>query len=211
MTEKQACIQLLIEAIAATATFLAVVVAIWGDGLRRSWAGPKLRLRLLDPTGEPIPLSTGQAARYYHVEIRNARPSAIGTNVRVYVTKIRRPRADGQFTPTELADVLSGGVPLTRQHGHTMPANATVGPQANYDLATIAEGSPSVGLQLVFVPNNANPRIGKDERVQLELVAWGDQGKSPPLHVEIAWDGAWDNDTALMARHLVVKVIPQLR
>ena len=105
---------------------------------------------------------------------------------------------------------MTGSIPLARQHGHTLPLLATVGPAATYDLLCLISGALINGkagaqLQLVFTPNNLDPLIRAGERVLVELVALSNQGQSPPLQIEISWNGQWSDDTETMSRNLVVK------
>lgn len=181
------------------------VLAIWGDPIRRRWIGTKLTLRVLDPEGEPVPHTDGTPARYYHVVVENLRPHAPATNTHVVLSRITRPSADGRFYPASGPNI-TGPIPLTRQHGHTLPLMATVGQSANYDLLNVVQGGHAA-LQLVFIPNNLNQVLKAGERLLVELVAVSDQAQSPPLHVEISWNGEWSSDQGIMGQNLVVRTI----
>jgi hypothetical protein len=39
----------------------------------------------------------------------------------------------------------------------------------------------------------------------IKVQAIADNAESKPLHIEIAWDGQWSEDTRQMQQHLVVK------
>lgn len=196
-----------IALLAALASTAVAVLAIWGDPIRRRLTGAQLELDVLDPMGEPMNLTTGAPARFYHLRVRNLRPHVVTTNTQVLLTRLARPAADGSFQPGP--GDLGAGVPLTRQHGHTMPRTASLGPPANYDLVSVVK-NVGAQLSLVFVPNNLDPNIPTNIPVRLELVAVSDQAQSPPRCVEIAWDGQWSDDTAVMANHFVVKRIPRI-
>jgi hypothetical protein len=195
----------IINGLVAVGTIAIAVLAIWGEPIRRRWIGTKLNLKLLDPDGEFTNLSNGAPAWYYHVAVENLRPHAPANNAHVVLTKLTKPSADGQFDP-ETNPIITGPIPLIRQHAHTLPRLATVGPPAHFDLLNLVQRSDAQ-LQLVFVPNNLNPSIKAGERVLVELVAVSDQAQSPPLQVEISWNGQWSTDRSIMKRNLVVRTL----
>src|ERR1700723_2193154 len=96
MTDCQFWIQTAVLALGSIGTVSVAGLAIWGDKIRRKYVGAKLRLRLLDPSGEAMTLANGAEARFYHVVMENLRPHAIATNACVVITEIVRPNADGQ-------------------------------------------------------------------------------------------------------------------
>jgi hypothetical protein len=209
MSPEQFLIQECITGAAALGTITVAILATWGEPIRRRLVGTELELSLLDPAGEAINLAGGQAARYYHVVVKNRRPHAVATNAHVVVTKLIRATGHGQFPQVGLLQGITGALPLIRQHQHTLPRLATIGPDANYDLVNVIE-NVGAAIQLVFAPNNLDASVRPNTRVVLELVAVCDQMQSKPLYVDIAWDGQWSPDTLAMAQHFVVKAITQL-
>ena|ERR1700733_2607882 len=201
-------VQEIIAGVAAVASLFVAVLAIWGEPIRRRFVGAKLRLRLLDPNGEPIDVAAGPA-RYYHVVVSNLRPHAIATNAHVVMTKVKRATAQGQYPDTTLMHGLSAPLPLIRQHQDRLGARATIGPDANFDLVAVVK-TKGAAIQLQFVPNNLDRSIQANTRTAIELVAVCDQMQSDPLCVEIVWDGQFSLDTPTMAQHFLVKPMRRL-
>ena len=202
MSETQFWIQTGIQIATVIATLLLGAIAIWGDSIKVKLLGSKLQLSLFDPEGNRINLTDGTNTRYYHLRVTNTRRLAQAHNVRVVVTKIVRPAADGSI-PEE---TLSGPVQLTWQHGHSMPQYPTVGPSINCDLGCLLKDK-GFSLSLLFVPNNVNPQVLSNQKMQIEAIAVSDETESNPITVEITWDGAWTEDAKEMRKHMVVKEI----
>ncbi len=202
MSDTQFWIQTGVQIGVVLATLLLAVLAIWGNSIRSKLVGPKLTLKLFDPLGERIDLSDGSEARYYHLRVTNTRRTARANNVRVVLTKVMRSAADGSF-PSES---LTGPIQLTWQHGHSMPQYPTIGPAINCDLGFIVKGKRFM-LCTLFVPNNLNPQVLKDQKIRIEALAVSDETESKPVCVEIAWDGDWKEDAKEMSKHMVVKQI----
>ena len=195
-------IQTAVQIVAVLATLLLAILAIWGNSIRARLVGPKLKLKLFNPEGERINLSNGSQARYYHVRVTNERRSAQANNVRVVLTKVMRPAADGSIP----LDSLSGPIQLTWQHGHSMPQYPTIGPAINCDLGCLINGKGFV-LTTLFVPNNLDNKILANQKIKIEVIAIADETESNPLCIEIAWDGQWTEDLKEMMKHMVVKEV----
>lgn len=202
MTETQYWIQTGVQIGTVVATLLLGTIAIWGDLIKAKLLGPKLHLSLFDPAGERINLTDGTNARYYHLRVTNTRRSAQAQNVRVVLTKIVRPAADGSI-PEE---TLSGPIQLTWQHSHSMPQYPTLGPPINCDLGCVLKDKGFV-LSLMFVPNNIDPKVLAKQTMRVEAIAVSDQTESKPVTIEITWDGVWYEDAKEMSKHMVVKEI----
>jgi hypothetical protein len=79
---------------AAIGTFLAVVVALFGDWLRGIWFRPALKLALRRAAGEATTVgSMSVPARYYHLVVSNDR-SRNATHVEVLLVRIEVPGPD---------------------------------------------------------------------------------------------------------------------
>jgi hypothetical protein len=202
MTECQFWIQTGVQVATVVATLTLAGIAIWGEAIRAKWLGPRLTLRLFDPQGERIDLTDGTPSRWYHLRAANERRSAHAVNVRVVLTKVSRPSADGHVRPT----LLSGPIQLTWQHGHSLPQYPTLGPALNADLGFVTSNGV-FRLTPVFVPNNLDVEIRPGQRVVVEALAISDQAESRAVCVEIAWDGVWSEDATEMGTHLVVKEV----
>jgi hypothetical protein len=73
-------------------------------------------------------------------------------------------------------------------------------------LGNIRKDSPFL-LATMFRPIYLDTTININQRAKVSVQAVSDEGESAPLDIEIAWDGIWQEDAALMAEHLVIKVI----
>lgn len=193
-------IQTCVQVAGVVATLLLGVLAIWGESLRARFTGPRLTVRLFKSEGELITIATGSPARYYHLRVVNTRPSALATNVRVVLTKVARPAADGQMR----WEPLTGPVPFRWQHAEMLPENITIGPPLNADLGFLVQSSTAFPLSLPLAPNNLNALVRKGETLGVEVQALSDQTMSKPLRVSISWDGNWSDDSIQMTKHLVV-------
>ena len=191
---------LIVQGLVGVGTLLLAAVAIWGN-LFRSWlSGPKLRVSLHDPTGELITLKDGRRARYYHLRVTSHRNWAPAHNVRLLLTKIFQPAADGRLVDRS----FSGPLQLTWQFPEFHPRFSFIGPDDICDLGSIIKGE-RFAITPYVVPNNFTGYVGSNQRIQVEVVAVADNGQSQPIRLEIAWDGTWSDETEEMGRHLVVK------
>ena len=184
----------------AVGTVAVAILAIWGDWVRERLAGPKLLLSLHDPEGEPINVSDGTPSRYYHLKVCNGRRWALGRNVRVLLTKINKPAADGAFQGV----AHSGPLQLTWQYPHFHPLFPTIGPDDICDLGDLQKGR-CFKLSLHFFPNNFQGVLKEPGKMRVEIIAAADNAESKPLLIESAWDGQWSDDTNQMSKHLVIK------
>jgi len=208
MTDCQFVWSMVVQGVDALATLLLGVVAIWGDRIKAKLFGPRLELTLHDPQGELIPLrvqggSHTVPGRYYHLRVINPRRNSPAHNVRVVLTGVGRPSADGQLVPQR----LSGPIQLGWQHQYARPQFQTIGPQSICDLGYVVEGGNFHISTLFPPPNNVDGVVRPGEKVQLEIVAVADEVESKPLRVEIAWNGKWSEDCGTMAGNLVVREV----
>ena len=202
MTNCQFWIQTSVAIAGVVATLIIAALAIWGQRVRARWAGPKLTLRLLDPQGERIDLTDGTNCRFYHLQVTNWRRSSHAQNVRVVLTKVSRPAADGSISP----NALSGPIQLTWQHGHSLPQYLTLGPPQNADLGNVTR-TGVFKLSPIFFATNLNAVLQPGERMEVETIAVSDETESAPLCVSIAWDGTWAEDATQMTHHLTMKEV----
>ncbi len=191
---------IVIQALGTVATILVAILAIWGEYVRSRFAGPRLSLTLHDPEGEAIARSSGEMTRYYHLKVSNRRRWAPARNVRVVLTSIIKPAADGTLP----ARRLSGPLQLTWQFPQIHPQYPTIGPDDICDLGCLVRGK---GFELTpyVIPNNFEGHLDQPGRMLVEVQAVADNAESKSLTIEVAWDGKWSDDTAEMRRHLVVK------
>ena len=204
MTEKQFFWYMLCNWSLVVATIVLSIVAIWGHMLRARWFGPRLRLRLHDRRGEVSKFSDGAMARFYHLLVWNERRAAPAHNVRVVVTAVFRPSADGAMTPT----ALSGPVQLQWQFQPSKPQFQTIGAESVCDLGYIRQGEEFT-LALPSHPISLDPTLKAGHRMLVVVAALADECESNELRLEISSDGKWCEDADEMSKNLVVKDVTQ--
>jgi hypothetical protein len=189
----------IIQILLAIGTFLAVIIAIFGERIQ-FWLrlGPKLKLELIDPVGESISgPSPDILFRYYHLRVSNQHKWSPATNTRIVITGLARPASDGRFSPQSLSGPLQF---LWRFNKFHPSIYSTVGYPEICDLGYLQRGSKFT-LSLFVIPTNLNVTISANERMRVEVRAIADNAESEPLYVEISWDGKWSEDTPEMAKH----------
>src|SRR3990170_3002696 len=119
----------IIQIAVGVGTIAVAILAIWGDQVRhRLGLGLRLTLLLDDPLGELIDISEGTGirtpARYYHLRVRNSHGWSQATNVRVVITGLAKPAADGSM----VTQPLSGPLQLMWRFSSYHPSYSIVGP-----------------------------------------------------------------------------------
>jgi hypothetical protein len=191
---------LIIQGAVGVGTLLVAITAIWGDVIRSRWSGPKLRVSIHDAKGELNWLNDKRPARYYHMTVINDRRWSPAHNVRVLLTKVFQPAADGRWVDRS----FSGPLQLSWQFPESHPMFPVMGPDRICDLGFIVKGE-RFRLSPYVVPNNFTGYVSSNEKILVEVVAVADNGESLPARVEITWDGEWSDEETEMSRHLVVK------
>jgi len=198
-----------IQLFVAIGTIAVAILAIWGQQITHFLGlGPKLQLQLPDPLGEIIISSTGggrvSKIRYYHVKVRNSHKWTQATNVRVVISEIARPAADGTYSQQQLV----GPLQLMWRFAMYHPQYSVLGSDEICDLGYVSDkkfvfstfGDPTYFLGTVE-PN---------QRVRIEIKALANNAESRPFYIDISWDGSWSEDTIQMANHLVIKEVPSM-
>ncbi len=199
--------------LSAVGTIGAVVVALFGEPLKRRLFPPSLQLSLRDPRGETVtvrqtrggaavlaPIITRQA-RYYHLIVSNSKRWPTVQDVRVLLLEVQELGQDGQFTT-----IWTGATPMRWRHQEFEPPAKPVGPSADVDLCSIIKDQ-SVSLLTLFSPTNLPGIITAGARKRFKFQAQGIEVDSSPLLIEIAWNGQWSDNPDEMANGLVVKEI----
>jgi hypothetical protein len=114
------------------ATLLLGIIAIWGDWIKAKLLAPRLTVEILNPRGEATQFSDGVMSRHYHLIIKNQRKSSKAHNVRVLMTALARPAADGWYGSSP----LSGGVQLVWQYKDSIPQFPVIGSPLICDLGS---------------------------------------------------------------------------
>jgi hypothetical protein len=196
-----------IQLAVAVGTIAVAVLAVWGEPIRYFFGvRPRLRLVLHDPMGEPIAISEADGSttpsRYYHVRVFNRFKSIEARNVRVVIVRLARPAADGSM----VAQPLAGPLQLMWRFSALHAPSAVVGSEDFSDLGYLKKGE-HFRLTPFVAPNNFPGSLKPGERLIVELKALADNAESQSLCIEVSWDGKWDDDSAAMANHLVVKAV----
>ena len=76
-------------------TFLAVIVAIWGERIRQHWSMPKLVLFLNEPALTVT--NSGIKGWYYILSVKNTRRSTPTQNVRILLSEMFKKGPDGAW------------------------------------------------------------------------------------------------------------------
>lgn len=196
----------------ALATFIAALVALFGDWIRGRWFRPKLELTLEVPLGvaqrvtigSPDGSSREEDARFYGLKVRNKNRWPVATQVQVYLLRIEEPRSDGQ-----LAKIWGVDIPLRWQHQEIAPLARSIGQEAAVDLLHVVAHkwvamSPLV-LPIGFPMQQRNTAFSK---IVLSVQARSAEADSEVVRVEVSWNGKWAPGEAEMANNLVVKMLP---
>jgi hypothetical protein len=192
-------IELAIQGLIALGTISIAVLAVWGDWFRSRLASPKLRINLRDPLGELTKFQNGTPVRYYHIRVSNQRAWVPARNTRILVRSLSKPAPDGTFLEeTQVSDLQ-----LTWRYPQLGTMYRTIGPEEFCDLGSVTKDG--FRLTTYVIPNNFTRVIVQQGKLRAEILAVADNGYSQPLHVEISWDGQWDDGAAEMSRHLMIK------
>lgn len=203
-----ACDQI-IQLFVALGTIAVAILAIWGDRIRYTLGlGPKLDLTLIDPESELINISTSvdgatTPARYYHLKVTNKNRWSKATNVRVVITGIAIPAADGSY----ISQPLIGPLQLMWRFSNFRPSlYGIVGPDEICDLGYLKKGERFILTPYIY-PNNFPGALEANQKMLIEVKAIADNAESQSICIEIFWDGNWSDDTQKMAEHLVLREV----
>lgn len=170
--------------------------------VRSWWPGPKLRVLPHNPLGELTTLADGTPVRYYHLTVTNDRKWSTAHNVRVLLTNIFQPAADGSWVDRS----FGGPLQLTWQSPELHEQYPSIGPDYVSDLGCIVKGR-QFGLTPYVIPNDFNGFVGPNQSIRVKVVAVADNGKSEPALIEIAWNGNWSDEAEEMGHHLIVEKV----
>jgi hypothetical protein len=144
------------------------------------------------------------ASRWYHVEVGNKRRMSRATDTQVCLIAVDEPNAAGQFVRRS-----TGAIPLTVRHEGIARPGRVVGSPVQWNLCSVARDSPQGGpffaLHPVVAPTDIKLQTNQPFKTAYILQAQSIEVDSKPLRVEVAWNGKWSEDTAVMTSHLVVK------
>lgn len=203
-----------VSAAAAGATFLAVLVALFGQAFRGKFFPPKLGLRLLDPKGEKAVarlawVENGEVkermedCRYYHLQVSNSRRWSPAHEVQVVLLRLEEPAPQGGWKVE-----WTGAIPLGWRHQQLYSTSRTVGALADVDLCSVIKNK-WLALHPLITPFNLKVQRREPCVLCLTIQAQSSECDSRPIRVKVAWDGKWHDGAQEMIGHLSVEVLDE--
>ncbi|MEX0810279.1 MAG: hypothetical protein WD044_16255 [Dongiaceae bacterium] len=198
------------QAVLAIATIVVAVVAVFGERIRARIYPPMLNLKLLDAKGSLSPTyltspdgsTRTEDSRWYHVEVRNDRRWSPARQVQVNLVRVEEPDASGVFQIT-----WRGALPFRWRYQEIHPISRTLGAPADCDLCCVVKEKWFELSSLIDV-TSLKSRREQPFRMIVTLRAQSIEVDSKFLRLEIVWNGLWSDDSATMARNLVIKAKP---
>jgi hypothetical protein len=195
---------------AAVATFLAVLVALFGQAFRGKFFPPKLRSALADARGErtrvrlrwieeQTPVEREEDARYYHLRVWNDRRWSPAQQTQVVLLRVDEPDAGGVLVP-----IWTGDIPLGWRHQSVTPLQRTIGPEAYADICSVVRGK-WLQVHTLIQPNNLATVRRAACILVVHLQARSSEVDSKIVRIRIAWDGDWHDGAEEMKRHLKIE------
>lgn len=201
----------------ASATFLAVLAALFLDWFRARFFPPVLDLTLVDRRGAPTalavitppgppPQTTFQTvSRWYHVRVTNNRRMSRARDTQACLIAIELPNAAG-------GDVRqpTGSIPLKVKLEGVVRPGRIVGPAVEWDLCSVFKEmqagaqNPFVQLHPIIAPTNIPTQMQGPFSMVLVLQAQSVEVDSRVLRLQLVWDGVWSDDTDQMSNHFVI-------
>jgi hypothetical protein len=203
----------------ALATFMAVVVALFGEWFKARFFPPRLRLSIVNPLGIKTPVHLTfrdadgvehvkkKAGRYYHVQVENTALWPKATQVQICIVKVEEPGPDGQFMVT-----WTGEIPLTWEFQPLHGLMRDVGRTAKADLCAVVQDKWLQLRTMIEVLNFQSTRRKDDPLAIMNFIvtleARSVETSSAPLRVKISWDRAWSDGDVEMQQHFTVQPQP---
>jgi len=186
-----------LQLLVAMSTFFVAIAAIWGQRITHLVGlGAKLHLQLQDPQGE-----FSKSARYYHIKAWNSNKWTQATNVRVVISGFARQASDEDY----IQQLLVGPLQLKRRFEKCNPQYSILGADAIFDLGCI--NRKNFRFITYEEADDFLGTIQPNQSVRIELRVLSDNAESPPLLLEITWDGAWSDESSIMAKHLIINEV----
>jgi hypothetical protein len=196
-----------VKALGTLATLLAVVVALFGARLRNWLAPPNLAIALADEAGWPAVLhmldhrtnvATLTTGLWFHVRVSNSRRWSPVTGLHIMLISIEAPDAAERWQ-----FVWKGQCPLTWRHEPSQ-APKSVGYDAECDLCYVLKEPRGLRLSPMNRGQVEDTFRPGAIRIALTVQARGIEADSPPLRLELSWNGQWSDDASQMRRNFVI-------
>lgn len=199
--------------LSALGTIAVAIMAIWGEWIRTTFVGPKLRISEFNFRGTVTDLNffgpqqnligTSRAI-YYHLEVRNLRSWAPAKDCRVMLRELYRKGSDGAFNPVRVV------VPV--QYVWTpsewSPALQTITDTAVFDFGRLTANSGMFEPTLYVTGGDFNGFIRGPGFIRYGLQIVAENAKPSPLQFfEVVWNGQWSENLDEMALNLRIREI----
>ena len=195
----------IINGFIAIGTVAVAILAIWGDPIRATVAGPKLKLFPHNNLrGSVVPLSNGILSIYYHLKVVNERSSVSAANCRVLLKKIWRKAQNGDFLEVNLAvPVIYIWAP-----SEITPPYITLRNEHVLDFGRVNQGDNRFFPLLLSCTNNFEGFVRPNDAVRFGLEIVSDNFMSKQLQIfEVAWNGQWNDNLDTMGQNLQIREI----
>jgi hypothetical protein len=201
----------IVQSLVAVGTLGAVAVALFGDWFK-SWF-VQLTLSVENPLGVYTPETIGtltgnvvteqrqREARYFHVRVMNASKVCQAHRVDVYLLSVVEYGGDGAVSRKWI-----GEIPLIWQHQAQMPGPRTIGNPANVDVFAV-NSDGALKLQPLIQPLNLQRQYHEPCHLILTVQVRSDDGNSPEVRLLVRWDGQWERDSEVMAKHVEFRIV----
>lgn len=190
------------QALSAIGTLAVAILAIWGDKIRATIAGPRMLARLKTPQGNLTVRANGTRTIYYHLDIVNRRSWSPARHASVLVTALSKMLPDGTYAQESLVAPLQ----LTWAYQEFHELRPTISTADVCDIGFVDENAGRFQLSTYVTPYNFSGFIGPNDSMRLAVSIRAHNYESKkPIVLQVSWDGKWDSDLSKMARHLILK------
>lgn len=179
----------------------AVLVAIFLPWIHSRLFKPKLTLSLRRPMGMLYTDEAGTHKRLYSLVVANAARVSNAENVLVYLEQVDEQQPDKEWKRV----FFEGRMPLLWQYAEQeeyLRGPRRVGPEQFCAIGRVRKNG-SFTL-LTAIKTSSLTRDYPQCVLRLWVRAIGDRTVSPLYHVEVHYDGKWNDDENLMEQHLRV-------
>jgi hypothetical protein len=194
----------ILDYILAISTFLAVVVALFGENIRKRLFHPQIVISLRNPIGGELTTAKSQETtiktRYYHLKVDNKRKGEFANNTQVVLLGIEDFGPSGSLRP-----IWDGEVPLCWMNQNRANTNEVrrIGRTAYCDLLSIDE-KKRVFLHLQIRQYNLKDVWEAAFKIVITLQARSDEVSSQIYKYQISWDGEWVEGEKELSKHLEI-------
>ena len=194
---------IVINIVIAAGTIGAVIFALFGEWIKNRFIRAKLSAEIIDPKGELTTWSNGTRVIYYHLRIRNRRPSILVRKCRVLLREIFKKNEDNTFSKLQLA------VPPTLQWSPAESSPQTIDFISDQvlDFGFITENSDTFSPAINPRWNNFKGYVKRNETFRFVIELISNNSKPKIIQVEVFWNGTWNANLDLMIDALRIRIL----